>query len=135
VEREEAKKRTIHVGILAESSEEQAPPSLLMKRAGSTAERSPEPHAAANGATRPDPRESLRESLIRLRETVESEFPTVPAHQQLLRDELIAFLVEHMPTGRDEFASAVPVFIRQNIDVEQARRYLGTIFSLCEQYA
>jgi len=134
-ERQRNLKKTIHVGLVAEPSHRDVPPSMPVESAQAESERVAEPGLDQNGSVRADSRENLREALVRLKDTVEQEFPSVPANKQLLRDELIAFLVEHMPTGRDEFAGSVPVFIRQNIDVEQARRYLGTIFSLCEQYA
>jgi very-short-patch-repair endonuclease len=133
-EQEQARKRTIHVGIIAEPISESATPPLQAEPGEPQAGAAEPQRAVEKAEATRSSREGLREALIRLRETIESEFPTVPAKQQLLRDELIAFFVEHMPTGRDEFASVVPVFVRQNIDVEQARRYLGTIFSLCEQY-
>lgn len=62
-------------------------------------------------------REGLREALFRLRQTIESEFPEAPIESNLLRDELVAFFTEHLPTSRQEFAEAVPVYMRQQIDL------------------
>lgn len=81
-----------------------------------------------------DDAEELKESLVRLRETIEQDFPTVPRSRGLLQDDVISLLVEHRPVAREEFGKAVPINIRQSIDIDQAASYLGAVLSLCEEY-
>jgi len=78
---------------------------------------------------------ALERKLLQLRSTIEQEFPEVPRERSLLRDELIHLFVQRKPTSRPEFARMLPMADRQRIDSEQAKNYLETVLSLCEEYA
>jgi hypothetical protein len=79
--------------------------------------------------------EELELSLRRLRETIAEEFPEVADDANLLREEIIRLLVEYRPSSHEAFASSIPIDLRQSINPDQAKSYLGTVLSLCEEYS
>lgn len=54
--------------------------------------------------------------------------------QSLLSDEMIKLFVEKRPDSYEAFAAMIPIEIREKIDPDQAKSYLGTVLSLCEEY-
>jgi hypothetical protein len=74
-------------------------------------------------------------SLRRLKDTIQEEFPGVEEENNLLREEVIRLLVEHRPTTKEAFISTIPLMLRECINPDQAKSYLGTVLSICEGYS
>lgn len=74
----------------------------------------------------------LKFRLHELRRTIESEFPEVPAGKRLLRNDVLELLLMHKPVSRDEFSRYIPREIRNEIDINEAHRYLETVFSVID---
>lgn len=124
-EREQAPSRTVDIGVKGAGEDAQ------VQEPAPTHDAPREKGAALDQAEAGE----LKESLRRLRKTIDDEFPDVPEDRNLLHDDIIRLLVEHQPVTREAFAAAVPARLRSSIDRDQARNYLGTVLSLCEDYA
>ncbi len=83
--------------------------------------------------TQPD--DMLESSLRRLKDTIQEEFPEVEEENNLLREDVIRLLVEHRPATKEAFISTIPLKLRECINPDQAKSYLGTVLSLCEGYS
>jgi len=75
---------------------------------------------------------SLKRRLLELRKIIEVEFPNTAPQKCLLADNIVDILNKQRPKSSNEFANAVPRQVRENIDHEQARKYLNTVFALIE---
>ena len=78
--------------------------------------------------------EELRNRLLKLRATLDEEFPDSRPENCLLSDDIVQILVKKTPITMNEFHHSIPLERRQQIDMEQSRVYLSTILAMIEDH-
>jgi len=74
---------------------------------------------------------NLDEKLTRFnKELVEKNFPKTDPGKKLLRPAMVEALVNYEPLSMAEFTQSIPLYLRDNIDSDEASEYLNSVINL-----
>ena len=76
----------------------------------------------------------LKSRLERLAKKIKVKFPDMEDGRRLLRPAMIEALVDHQPTGREEFREWIPLDLREKTNPDEAGDYLDTVLELIDEY-